>query len=78
MLSRPFMFALAMIAALATTALAPTSALAFGDGGARFSHRAISSFAQRFDPYKTVKFRLSVASRKISPQEAETEATIRR
>jgi hypothetical protein len=57
MSSRPLMLALALIAALATTGLATTSTLAFGDGSVRFSHRGISSFAQRLDPYKTSKFR---------------------
>ena len=62
MLSRPSMFALAMIAALAATGLAPTSASAFADGSVRFSHRGHFSFAQRLDPYKNLEFPLSVAS----------------
>jgi hypothetical protein len=66
MLSRSFMFAFAVIAAFGTTGLAPTSAFAFGDGSARVSHRGISSFAQRLDPYKTIKFGHLVASRKVT------------
>jgi hypothetical protein len=61
MSSQPTLLALAMIAALAATGLAPTSASAFGDGSVRFSQRG-HFIAQRLDPYKNFKFRLSVAS----------------
>jgi hypothetical protein len=60
--SRPTKLALAMIVALAATGLAPTGASAFGDGSVRFSQRGHFGIAQRLDPYKTIKFRLSVAS----------------
>jgi DNA-binding transcriptional regulator of glucitol operon len=62
MSTRPTMLALAMIAALAATGLAPTSASAFGDGSVRFSQRGHFGIAQRLDPYKSFKFQLSVAS----------------
>jgi hypothetical protein len=59
------MFALAMTAALAATGLAPTGAFAFADGSVRFSHRGNFSFAQRLDPYKSFKFRPSVAGGRL-------------
>jgi len=65
MLSRPPMFAFAMIAALAITGLAPTSASAFADGSVRFSHLGHFS-EQRLDPYKNSKYRLSFASGRLS------------
>jgi hypothetical protein len=57
--------ALAMIAALAATGLAPTGASAFGDGSARFSQRGHYVSTQRLDPYKNFKFRLSFASGRL-------------
>jgi hypothetical protein len=62
MLSRPSVFALAMFAVLANAGLGPTSASAFADGSVRFSHRGEFGFAQRLDPYKNVKFQLSLAT----------------
>ncbi len=58
----PTMLALTMIAALVATGLAPTSASAFGDGSVRFGQRGHFGIAQRFDPYKSFKFQLSLAS----------------
>jgi hypothetical protein len=58
---RTSILAIASIAALATTALAPTSASAFADGSVHFRHFAGHSHYgffynrkfSRYDPYKT-------------------------
>jgi hypothetical protein len=65
MWSRPSMFVLAMIAALANAGLASTSASAFADGSVRFSHRDNRIFAQRLDPYKNLTFGASVATAQL-------------
>jgi hypothetical protein len=61
MFIRTSILALVSIAALATTAFAPTSASAFADGSVRFRHFAGHSHygffynrtVGRYDPYKT-------------------------